>query len=146
MLMALPSGGTLPYSFEWENGNVASERDALPPGIYTLTLTDLNGCTTSATYEMTEPAPVAASIDSLAAPLCFGDRNGYLAVAATGGQPPFTYQINGQPRPERSGFHRTRSGHLHRHGHGQPQLHGYSREQPYPHLSRSRLPSLRLHR
>ncbi len=95
LLLAAPSGGTLPYSYTWENGSDAPQRDALPPGIYTLTLTDLNGCTALATYEMADPDPLIASIDSIAGPLCFGDQNGYLSVAVAGGQPPYLYQIEG---------------------------------------------------
>lgn len=92
-LLAAPSGGTPPYTYAWENGSNAAQREALPPGIYTLTLTDLNGCTALASYEMADPEPVTASIDSIAGPLCFGDENGYLSVVASGGQPPYLYQF-----------------------------------------------------
>lgn len=42
---AHPSGGTPPYEFNWSNGKVTQELMDLPPGEYSLTLTDANGCT-----------------------------------------------------------------------------------------------------
>ncbi|MEQ8702564.1 MAG: gliding motility-associated C-terminal domain-containing protein [Phaeodactylibacter sp.] len=96
-LIPTPSGGTPPYSFEWEDNSSIAERTDLPPGTYALTVTDVNGCLANTAYEMAVPAPVEADVDSLAGPLCFGDLNGFLAVSATGGQPPFTYQIDGLP-------------------------------------------------
>lgn len=56
----LVSGGTAPYTFEWSNGvqygpvNVAAYTlDSLPAGVYTLTLTDANGCSTVAMATVT---------------------------------------------------------------------------------------------
>ncbi|MEM7038991.1 MAG: T9SS type A sorting domain-containing protein, partial [Bacteroidota bacterium] len=40
-----PSGGSPPYSYQWSNGDSASFITNLMPGLYSLTVTDDNGCT-----------------------------------------------------------------------------------------------------
>jgi hypothetical protein len=40
----LPSGGTAPYDFEWEDGSSMSYRTGLCPGEYTVTMSDSFGC------------------------------------------------------------------------------------------------------
>lgn len=42
---AVPSGGTPPYNFLWNNGATAQTITGLTPGTYTVTVTDVNGCT-----------------------------------------------------------------------------------------------------
>ena len=44
------SGGTQPYTATWSNGQSGFVIDALPPGTYTLTLIDANGCGRVAAY------------------------------------------------------------------------------------------------
>jgi hypothetical protein len=39
-----PSGGTPPYSFQWEDGPMTEDREDLFPGIYKVTITDANDC------------------------------------------------------------------------------------------------------
>jgi gliding motility-associated-like protein len=39
------SGGTPGYTFNWSNGSTAEDPTGLPPGSYTVTVTDANGCT-----------------------------------------------------------------------------------------------------
>ncbi|MEL6863447.1 MAG: T9SS type A sorting domain-containing protein [Bacteroidota bacterium] len=41
----MPSGGTAPYTFEWSNMEMGETITDLEPGIYTVTITDVNGCT-----------------------------------------------------------------------------------------------------
>lgn len=41
------SGGTEPYSYLWDNGSEAKNLSGLSAGVYTVTVTDFNGCTAS---------------------------------------------------------------------------------------------------
>lgn len=55
-------GGTAPYSYSWSNGSLTNEISSLAAGVYTVTVTDANGCTTTASYEVTQPALLTASV------------------------------------------------------------------------------------
>lgn len=46
-----PSGGTPAYTFSWSNGQTTEDIDSLYPGTYTVTITDVNGC--SDTFQFT---------------------------------------------------------------------------------------------
>ncbi|MCB0632627.1 MAG: T9SS type A sorting domain-containing protein [Lewinella sp.] len=47
-ISAAISGGVSPYQYAWSNGSLASAIFNLSPGLYGLTVTDANGCTTYA--------------------------------------------------------------------------------------------------
>jgi len=52
------SGGVAPYTFAWSDGSPSQSRTDLPPGSYSLTVKDVNGCTFSDTAVITEPATI----------------------------------------------------------------------------------------
>ncbi len=79
------SGGTGPYNYSWSNGAITQDISGLPEGIYTVTVTDANGCMAMQNYELTEPDPLIAQILVTQGILCNGDTNGSLTVNATGG-------------------------------------------------------------
>ncbi len=52
VLTAQAVGGTPPYSFDWGNGATTASNTNLGPGDYPLTVTDANGCTATASYNI----------------------------------------------------------------------------------------------
>jgi len=56
------SGGTSPYTFNWSNGNSNQTANNLAAGNYSVSITDANGCTASAT--------ATVSVVSLPQPIC----------------------------------------------------------------------------
>ena len=93
------SGGTSPYTFEWntdpiQTGNSIS---SLTAGTYTVTATDVNGCTTSTDIEITEPELLEIELVSQQNPLCDAASDGSLEVNALGGVTPYTYSWNTIP-------------------------------------------------
>ncbi len=49
---AVASGGTAPYTYLWSDGQTTATATGLSPGIYTVTVTDANGCTAVASIEI----------------------------------------------------------------------------------------------
>jgi large repetitive protein len=87
----MPAGGTMPYAYNWSNGNATDTQNGLIPGIYNVTITDANACTTTASLEVTQPtaALTATTMDTPA--LCFGQANGSAMAMAMNGTSPYTY-------------------------------------------------------
>jgi gliding motility-associated-like protein len=60
------SNGTFPYQYYWNTSNRDSVIRNLPPGNYSVTITDANGCTTTGNITVTEPMKI--TLDIIAAP------------------------------------------------------------------------------
>ncbi len=86
------SGGTLPYNYRWASGSTAPVRNNLGPGIYAVTVTDGNGCSQSASFEIVEPAPLSVFAILEQAPVCVGDTTGAIRVDGLGGTSPFDFR------------------------------------------------------
>lgn len=86
------SGGQSPYTYNWNTGATTDEIDNLSGGIYTLTVTDDNGCSViqSVGISTTTVATVDAGADQT---ICEGES---IVISATGtGPSPYTYQWAG---------------------------------------------------
>jgi len=81
-----PSGGTQPYTYQW-TGGIASVEDPtnLCATIYTVTITDNNGCTTMTTVDIAAPSAFSATIEEVDAISCNGESDGLINTIATGG-------------------------------------------------------------
>ncbi len=86
------SGGTPPYSHNWNNGLFTTEDIAnLPPGTYIDSITDANGCSlTMGPYTIASP-PKLVITATIANPSCNGTHTGYIFPAVSGGIPPYSY-------------------------------------------------------
>ncbi|HWB61957.1 MAG TPA: gliding motility-associated C-terminal domain-containing protein, partial [Chitinophagales bacterium] len=87
------NGGVFPYSYAWSNGATTQNINGLSGGNYTVTVTDANGCTTTASFTINEPTPITTSISGTDV-TCHGAANGSATVTASGGMPPYTYLWN----------------------------------------------------
>jgi gliding motility-associated-like protein len=86
------SGGTLPYTFNWSNGATSEDISGLTSGIYTVTVTDANGCYNIQTATISQPsASLSTSISGSQNILCYGNLTGSIDLTVSGGTTPYTY-------------------------------------------------------
>jgi len=93
-ITAIPSGGTIPYTYAWTSGGTNASETNLAAGSYTVTITDANGCTASQTTILTNPTSLTISNSSVS-PTCNTTANGSIDVTVVGGTTPYSYQWSG---------------------------------------------------
>lgn len=88
---AFASGGTGPYSYSWQPGNVSGANNTgLAAGTYSVFVTDVNSCTTFSQVVIQQPLPLVPVATSSAVS-CFGGSDGIAFVQTTGGTPNYQY-------------------------------------------------------
>lgn len=86
------SGGTAPYSYAWNTGATTPGITNVPSGNYQVTVTDDNGCTSSAAVTLTQPAaPLAVTLPNVNHVNCYGNATGSIGSNVTGGTAPYSY-------------------------------------------------------
>ncbi|MEM6963351.1 MAG: HYR domain-containing protein [Bacteroidota bacterium] len=89
------NGGTTPYTYLWSNGAVTPSVTGLMGSasgtMYTVTVTDDENCTTTATVTITEPAALFIIFDSSSNPTCNGGSDGSINISVAGGNAPYFY-------------------------------------------------------
>lgn len=90
----LISSGNGPYTYSWSpSGGSAAQASGLTAGTYTVTVTDINGCTTELSFVVNEPT--ALVVNNLTTPVyCFGGADGTATIDAQGGTSPYTFDWN----------------------------------------------------
>lgn len=93
---AVVSGAAPPLAFAWAGGSTDSLLQNLPPGQYTLTVTDAFGCSNSLTInvERTGNLGILPDVSPIS---CFGETDGSISVAPADGRPPFVFQWQNGP-------------------------------------------------
>ncbi|MBI2967371.1 MAG: T9SS type A sorting domain-containing protein [Bacteroidetes bacterium] len=89
---ASPSGGTSPYTYVWDDPAPAQSTPTatgLSAGTFNVTLTDANGCATTGSSIINEPAALVLTTGSVNS-TC-GNSDGQVNVNATGGISPYIY-------------------------------------------------------
>jgi len=85
------TGGTVPYSYNWSNGDTSEDLSNIPAGEYCVAITDANGCVSDTfCFNLNEPPQVQIQA-SVTPPTCNGGDNGSISATASGGTPPYTY-------------------------------------------------------
>jgi len=80
-------GGTLPYTFVWDNNQIGDTVNTLSEGLHTVIVTDARGCVASDTVLIHEPPLLTVGISVLDSVYCNGVNTGSLATYALGGTP-----------------------------------------------------------
>ncbi|MCB0533806.1 MAG: T9SS type A sorting domain-containing protein [Saprospiraceae bacterium] len=98
------SGGTPGYTYAWTGGAMSQNLTGLNIGIYSVTVTDANGCTAITSATITEPD--AITLSALATPAtCNGNSNGAIDLSVGGGTPNYTFLwSNGSIEEDLSGL------------------------------------------
>ncbi len=97
-------GGTAPYQFIWSTGSTDEDPTDFGAGIFNVTVTDANDCTTTYDVEIDAPGAPSVSLDPTDA-LCNGDTNGGIDVTVVGGTSPFIFNwSNGETTEDLSGI------------------------------------------
>jgi gliding motility-associated-like protein len=98
MVNMSPAGGVAPYSYQWSGpgGFSATTQDLnlVPAGVYTVVITDANGCSLSQPFDVTEPGTFNfnAVVTDVA---CNNSADGAIQLTASGGTPSYQYAWTG---------------------------------------------------
>jgi PKD repeat protein len=83
------TGGAQPYTYSWTNGDEGVIADSLGSGIYVVTVTDNNGCSTEAISAVSDDQGPVILLENIVDNECFGEDNGVITVSVLGGAPPY---------------------------------------------------------
>jgi len=90
-ITVMTSGGILPHTYLWGTGETVPSLTGLSAGIYTLTVTDANGCSLDFAYTISNVTAPIIELDATYVD-CFGNCNGTIdTISVTGGTPGYTY-------------------------------------------------------
>lgn len=85
------SGGTPSFTYSWSNGQAAQTATGLAAGIYTVKITDSNGCSSTATVSIISPPALTGQFTRGTAGCSGCGCKEWLLVTAAGGTSPYSY-------------------------------------------------------
>lgn len=86
----VPTGGTSPYAYLWNNAATQANIINLISGTYIVTVTDNNGCIKIKTINISQPSAIDITFNNTNAS-CFGKSDGSSVASVVGGVSPYTY-------------------------------------------------------
>lgn len=87
------SGGKPPYTYKWDTGDATSKVSTFAAGAHSVTITDGNGCSAIANFNIQENVNALGVIVKQPVRIsCHGAGGAALKVDITGGKPPYTYK------------------------------------------------------
>ncbi|MCC7245812.1 MAG: gliding motility-associated C-terminal domain-containing protein, partial [Saprospiraceae bacterium] len=87
------TGGTLPYTYLWNNGATTADLTDIAAGTYSVTVSDKYGCSSVNSAAITQPQELVASVTPSAA-ACNGGSTGSAIVSVAGGVGPYDFKWN----------------------------------------------------
>ncbi|OAZ05204.1 T9SS type A sorting domain-containing protein [Flavobacterium succinicans] len=85
-----PTGGTPTYNYSWNTGAKTPSIQNVPPGKYSVIITDKNGCTITKEITIIAPLPLATT-PKINKPTCYGGADATIALTTIGGKAPYTF-------------------------------------------------------
>lgn len=89
-----PSGDST-FTYLWSNGVPNQDNTNIAAGTYSVTVTNINGCTVSTQATIGQPASLFANVNGVTNVSCFGGSNGTITLFVNGGVTPYTYTWSG---------------------------------------------------
>ncbi|MBK8564367.1 MAG: T9SS type A sorting domain-containing protein [Saprospiraceae bacterium] len=87
---ANPNGGTAPFNYTWSNGATTQTASNLIAGGYTVSATDVNGCSATQSVTITQPPVLATALVNIIN-ATNNQANGSIDVNVNGGVQPYSY-------------------------------------------------------
>jgi hypothetical protein len=95
------SGGTSSYTYNWlPSGGSLATASGLAIGSYNCNVTDANGCTASQSFNITEPAVLAAAVATSTNPSTCSGTDGAVDITVSGGTTAYTFVWSNGPVTE----------------------------------------------
>jgi len=83
------TGGTSPFGYNWSTGSTAQDLAGLGEGIYSVTVTDAEGCSTTGNWTVIQSDAIIIS-STVINVSCNNLSNGSIDITVTGGSSPYT--------------------------------------------------------
>lgn len=80
VIVTAVSGGIPEYAYAWSTGSTTSTLTGIGTGTYSVTLTDVNGCTNGESLSLSAPLPIDFTIMEISEVKCPGDHSGAFEV------------------------------------------------------------------
>lgn len=87
---AIPAGGTVNYTYLWNNGQTTAQATNLAAGTYTVTVTDMNTCTVTQTANLSQPPQLTVNLSFVGETMA-GNNDGTATATPGGGTPTYLY-------------------------------------------------------
>jgi PKD repeat protein len=89
--IAIASGGGLPYTYQWSNGDNHFLADTITSGIYVITVTDIHGCHNFAIATVNDVEAPTIVVNTVVNVSCFAGNNGAIDINLIGSTSPYLY-------------------------------------------------------
>jgi hypothetical protein len=83
------AGGNSSYGYTWSNGAVTQNQSNLPAGTYNVSITNANGCSTEASFSITEPSEIIANTTVTNES---GNNDGLIDLSINGGTGNYSFE------------------------------------------------------